>query len=81
MIATERHSVILLSRTAKPDLTAQGINVRLVGSYTDHALLVSALQGVHTVISCITSSDDGFEKAQINLLEAAKEAGCKRFAP
>lgn len=51
-------------------------------SYSDHSALVKALDGVHTVISCIFAFDQSeVEKVQIALLEAAKEAGCKRFAP
>lgn len=33
------------------------------------------------MISCIASFDDEMERAQLRLLEAAKQDGCKRFAP
>jgi len=59
--------------------------------YSDHPSLVSALRSVnaHTVIAILgftpTSSSSGPDgswfRTQINLLEAAKEAGAKRFAP
>lgn len=79
ILATNKHPIVLLSRTSKPDLSSLGIDIRPVDSYTDQALLVSALQGVHTVISCIASFDD--ERTQLRLLEAAKEVGSKRFSP
>lgn len=46
--------------------------------YADHASLVFALQGVHTIISTISVNGP---ESQLALLEAAKEAGAKRFAP
>jgi hypothetical protein len=43
--------------------------------------LVVALKGIHTVIS-VTSAIDGTQaQIQINILNAALRAGCKRFAP
>lgn len=43
--------------------------------------LAHALQGVHTVVS-VTSATDGTQATtQINLLDSALSAGCKRFAP
>lgn len=49
--------------------------------YTKHAELVSALEGVHTLLSVIGGSLDGLLDSQLNLLAAAQEAGVKRFAP
>lgn len=49
--------------------------------YNDHSSLLSALRGVHTVISVILAVDGTHASSQIALLEAAVQAGCKRFAP
>ncbi|CAP79919.1 Pc12g02920 [Penicillium rubens Wisconsin 54-1255] len=43
--------------------------------------LAAALNGVHTVVSVTSAVDGSQAKIQINLLEAAVKAGCKRFAP
>lgn len=81
VLATKKHSIVLLTRTPKPSLTDKGIDVRTV-DYTDHSSLVPALQGVHTVISTISAHfPEEQYKSEIALLEAAKEAGVKRFAP
>lgn len=81
MLATEKHSVVLLTRAPKPSLAEKGVAVQIV-DYTDHSSLVSALQGVHTVISAVSAHiPEQHSKSQIALLEAAKAAGVKRFAP
>ncbi|RPB22282.1 NAD(P)-binding protein [Terfezia boudieri ATCC MYA-4762] len=50
--------------------------------YSKRETLVIALQGVHTVISVAFAFDPAsFVSSQITLLQAAKEAGVKRFAP
>ncbi|EIM90015.1 NAD-P-binding protein [Stereum hirsutum FP-91666 SS1] len=81
VLASKKHSIVLLTRTPKPSLTARGVDVRTV-DYMDHSSLVSALQGVHTVIWTISAHfPDEQYKSEVALLEAAKEAGAKRFAP
>ena len=75
-----KHNLVLLSRSAQPQFTAQGVNVRPV-DYTNHAQLVQALAGVHTVLSVIGSSPDAIRTAQLALIPACQEAGVKRFAP
>lgn len=74
------HKLVLLSRSAKPDIAAQGLDVRPV-DYANHEQLVQALQGVHTLISVIGGSLQGLLDAQLALIKAAKEAGVKRWAP
>lgn len=74
------HKIILLSRSEQPQLASQGVDVRPV-DYSDHQSLVSALHGVHTVLSVIGGGAPGKQHPQIALLEAAKEAGVTRFAP
>ncbi|KAF2168190.1 hypothetical protein M409DRAFT_21634 [Zasmidium cellare ATCC 36951] len=74
------HKIVLLSRSPQPALSARGIDVRPV-DYTSHAQLVQALQGVHTLLSVIGGSLQGLLDSQLALIDAAKEAGIKRFAP
>jgi len=76
-----QHSLIVLSREPRDDLNALGIPVTII-DYSKPETLVSALQGVHTVISVVFVLDPAsFVSSQLALLQAAKEAGVKRFAP
>jgi len=59
-------------------LKAKGAIIK-EGDVNDVNSLISALQGVDAVISTVTSND--FVKSQLNLLEASKAAGVKRFIP
>lgn len=53
-----------------------------VVDYGNHASLVSALRGVHTLIVTLFTADaKEAVGSQLALLKAAKEAGVKRFAP
>jgi hypothetical protein len=62
-------------------LVANGsVKVRHV-EYQDHASLVKALYGAHTVISVLLAADETWYSTQIALLNAAKDARAKRFAP
>jgi uncharacterized protein YbjT (DUF2867 family) len=61
-------------------LASEKVELRQV-NYTDHASLVLALSGAHTVISILLSGPSTWFATQIALLSAAKEAGVKRFAP
>lgn len=77
----ERHSVVVLSRKPRPDLTQRGLSVTLI-DYSKPETLVSALHGVHTLISVIFSFDpSSMVSTHLALLQAAKEAGVTRFAP
>ncbi|KIJ28626.1 hypothetical protein M422DRAFT_54518 [Sphaerobolus stellatus SS14] len=82
LLATKKHSVVVLSRSiSHPALSAQGAEIISV-DYSNHASLVSALIGVHTVISTIWSWEpETMTTSQVALLNAAIEAGVKRFAP
>jgi nucleoside-diphosphate-sugar epimerase len=77
---TNKHTVVVLSRSQQPDLTSRGIEVRLV-DYTSPEGLQAALRDVHTVISCLKVYSDEMASAQLALVEAAKQAGVKRFVP
>jgi len=77
----KKHEVVVLSRKPRPDFTALGIQVSIV-DYDKYETLVTALQGVHTVISIAYAPDQKvFVETQLALLKAAKEVGVKRFAP
>ena len=52
-----------------------------VVDYSSAQSLETALQGVHTVISCIWSLGPDFGTSQLALLKAAEDAGVKRFVP
>jgi hypothetical protein len=78
--SADPYKLVLISRSAKPDLTAQGIDVRPV-DYSNHAQVTKALQGVHTVVSVIGGDPEALRSAQLSLIAACKEAGVKRFAP
>jgi len=75
--------LVLLTRLSPspPNLsffTSQGAILKPV-DYTSVTDLISALEGVDTVISTIFGGDDA--SPSLNLLEAAKAAGVRRFAP
>lgn len=72
--------LVLLTRSLQPHLSAQGIDVRPI-DYSNHDIKISALQGVHTILSFIGGSMTALQDAQISHLSAAKEAGATRFAP
>lgn len=75
-----KHTLVLLSRTPQPHLTALGVHVRIV-DYTDHATLVASLSGVHTLLSFIGGAASTLQTSQLAIISAAKEAGVVRFAP
>jgi nucleoside-diphosphate-sugar epimerase len=80
ILATNKHRVVVLSRAERPALEEKGVSVRVV-DYSSAQSLETALQGVHTVISCIWSFGPDFGASQLALLQAAKDAGVKRFVP
>ncbi|THY50650.1 NAD(P)-binding protein [Aureobasidium pullulans] len=79
LVATQKHEIVLLSRKEAPAAT-QGITWVQV-DYQDQAQLTKALNGVHTVLSFISEQDDPSSPLQKNLINAAVQAGVKRFAP
>jgi uncharacterized protein YbjT (DUF2867 family) len=80
ILATKKHQLVVLSRSARPDLEKEGVIVKVV-DYDSHEQLTKALEGVHTVLSCIWSYGPAVGTSQLALLEAAKEAKVKRFVP
>ncbi|KAF8907957.1 hypothetical protein CPB84DRAFT_1674597 [Gymnopilus junonius] len=85
LLLSGKHTVIVLSRSPKPEFTSKGALVKAV-DYSSVPSIATALsdhsEPVHTVISCIASFDlPEMVKSQLNLLQAAKQVGAKRFAP
>ena len=62
------------------DLTTQGV-IWVKANYEDPKQLTQILQGVHTVLSFIATREDPASIVQKNLIDAAVQAGVKRFAP
>ena len=77
---TKNTPVILTRQSPNAPRSQYGAEVRQV-DYTNHKSLVEAVQGVHTVISVLKIPGPEWSTYQINLLNAAKTAGVKRFAP
>lgn len=80
IINVQKHEVVVLSRSNKPQLSPQGVSVRLV-DYEVVEQLKESLKGVHTLISCIAAYGSSSTAAELALLEAAKQAGVVRFVP
>jgi hypothetical protein len=49
--------------------------------YDDKECLVEALRGVHTLLSFVQTVTDRDQKSQKLLIDAAIDAGVRRFAP
>ncbi|KAJ5929341.1 NAD(P)-binding protein [Penicillium verhagenii] len=80
LLSTNKHELLLLSRKDAPaDQVIQGVTW-IKTDYTDVNLLAQALQGVNTVLSFVTEQDIA-SPIQKNLIDAAIQAGVKRFAP
>jgi uncharacterized protein YbjT (DUF2867 family) len=89
-----QHSLCALSRTVwlsfarytneqkRPDLELLGVEVFTV-DYTSHKSLVTSLRGVDLCICTHPSfsSPDGGYQTQLNLINAAEEAGVKKYVP
>ena len=83
IVAAQKYTVKVFTRqgsSSSSTLNVKGVEIVAV-DYSNHALLVKELQGVHTVIVCLISINESSVHAQINLLNACLEAKVKRFAP
>ncbi|KAJ6096961.1 hypothetical protein N7486_007707 [Penicillium sp. IBT 16267x] len=80
LLATQgRYTPVILSRESKRGVSRlsplqQNVEIR-------YASLVTALRDVGVVISVLLIPGPDWVTAQVNLLHAAEEAGCRRFAP
>ncbi|KAF4457195.1 hypothetical protein F53441_839 [Fusarium austroafricanum] len=82
LIARNKHEIIILSRKDAPEKEiAPGVKW-FKTSYTDVEELTNILEGVHTVLSFMSvSPGDTATGPQERLIDAAVNAGVKRFAP
>jgi uncharacterized protein YbjT (DUF2867 family) len=84
---TKQWDAVIFSRNDRRPLWLRAVDpeskrtcIQIV-DYLSVESLASALNGVHTLVS-VTSAVDGTQpQIQANLLHAAVQAGCKRFAP
>ncbi|CRG91333.1 hypothetical protein PISL3812_08381 [Talaromyces islandicus] len=81
LVAQKKHDVLILSRKDSP--AEEPINgvTWVKADYGNLMQLEQVLQGVHTLLSFVTTQDDPFSNVQKNLIDAAIKAGVKRFAP
>ncbi|KAK7183548.1 hypothetical protein PSPO01_10507 [Paraphaeosphaeria sporulosa] len=80
LLAANKHEIMILSRSAPKEGIVAKTKHRIV-NYDSVDDLVSALRGVHTVLSFIQILLDVDQKSQKNLIDAAILAGVRRFAP
>ncbi|XP_044715662.1 nmrA-like family domain-containing protein [Hirsutella rhossiliensis] len=81
LLATKKHEILLLSRkNASVEEMAPAVTW-VQTNYKDPQKLAEILQGVHTVLSFIVVHSDTGNMAQKHLIDAAVQAGVKRFAP
>jgi len=77
IISLTRHTSV--SNAANAALSSLGLTVRPFSLTSPHEELVSALKGVNVLVSCLSGDSDQLQ--QIQLADAAKEAGVSRFLP
>ncbi|KAK0742086.1 hypothetical protein B0T21DRAFT_408936 [Apiosordaria backusii] len=81
LVATGKHEITTLARRdLLPEEIVKGTTPVKV-DFHKHEELVKALQGVHTVLSFVAPHNDPEATAQKTLIDAAIQAGVKRFAP
>ncbi|GKT67029.1 NmrA-like family protein [Colletotrichum tofieldiae] len=83
LLVSGKHEILVFSRKAPAEQTNDGIKFILV-DYSNVASLVETLDSnnVETVISTIGLHTEETEKAQLSLIQAAKQSKCtKRFMP
>ncbi|OPB44710.1 hypothetical protein A0O28_0088470 [Trichoderma guizhouense] len=78
LLESKKHDITILSRNAKTFTST--LEWQIV-DYNDVKSLTRALNGVHTLLSFIQTLGDFEQKVQKNLIDAAIEAGVKRFSP
>ncbi|KAL4916498.1 hypothetical protein BDW62DRAFT_211905 [Aspergillus aurantiobrunneus] len=80
LVAENKHDILILSRKDAAAGTAKGITW-VKTNYQDTQQLVQILDGVHTVLSFIIEQETETSPIQRRLIDAAVQAGVKRFAP
>lgn len=84
LASSDKHTPIILSRKTSNEtntsVSSTGIEIRHV-DYTSPDSLVPALHDIDAVMSALLIPSPDLITCETNLLHAAEEAGCKRFAP
>ncbi|MCJ1416734.1 hypothetical protein MMC32_003072 [Xylographa parallela] len=81
LVAAKKHEILLLTRKDAPAHSGAPGLEWVKADYGDPKQLAQILQGVHTVLSFIATVEDPASTVQKNLIDAAVQAGVKRFAP
>ncbi|KKO98908.1 hypothetical protein THAR02_08974 [Trichoderma harzianum] len=81
LLESKNHDITILSRGAVPPKTFTSTLEWQLVDYNNVNSLTRALNGVHTLLSFIQTLGDFEQKVQKNLIDAAIEAGVKRFSP
>ncbi|KAK7185569.1 NmrA-like family protein [Paraphaeosphaeria sporulosa] len=81
LVATNKHEIIILSRSTKQKREAPAGVTYVTMNYDDPEQLADVLQGVHTVLSFISEDQNSESPVQKRLIDAAIRAGVQRFAP
>ncbi|KAI5460194.1 hypothetical protein BGZ63DRAFT_266333 [Mariannaea sp. PMI_226] len=81
LVAAKKHDILILSRKDTPTAAPVEGVTWAKANYAEPKELAQILKGTHTVLSFVSTQDDPSSTAQKNLIDAAIEAGVKRFAP
>ncbi|KAF4984362.1 hypothetical protein FDECE_17111 [Fusarium decemcellulare] len=81
LVARDKHEILVLSRQIPSDIEDRPGVTWEKADYNDKKSLKELLSGVEAVLSFVLAKHDSGNVAQKNLIDAAIEAGVKRFAP
>ncbi|KAL7904473.1 hypothetical protein GGI35DRAFT_472408 [Trichoderma velutinum] len=81
ILESKDHEIPILSRSTVPTMTLTSNLEWQIVDYNDVKSLTRALNGTHTLLSFIQTLRDFKQNVQRNLIDAAIEAGVKRFSP
>ncbi|KAL4861360.1 hypothetical protein BDV12DRAFT_180390 [Aspergillus spectabilis] len=81
LIATKKHEIVILTRKDVESQKAFPGIAWVKTDYEDTNQLTQILQGVHTLLSFVTEQESQTSPIQRRLIDAAVQAGVKRFAP
>ncbi|KAK7403422.1 hypothetical protein QQX98_010788, partial [Neonectria punicea] len=81
LIATQRHEIIALVRKDPSGFPSLPGVKWVQTTYEDKSELIRLFEGIHTVLCFITVHSDPGNETQKRVIDAAVEAGVKRYAP
>ncbi|KAL4882950.1 hypothetical protein BJY04DRAFT_185473 [Aspergillus karnatakaensis] len=81
LVATGKHEIVILTRKDVDSKKGPDGITWVKANYEETNQLTQALQGVHTVLSFVTEQESQTSPIQRRLIDAAVQAGVKRFAP